>query len=196
MYLHECLCSTKATCGHEVKRAHVSTCCHRLYHIRDDLYPKNFPNQTFNNYPKQADFLGPYTERIYLWFEPFFVKEIMRVIEWLREIKTDDQHCYKFFLKQQKKFKTQWKLIINNVEIISCKLELLKKSNNWFHKSRDQRWKGEINNLASAIVSAPKTDKITIHDNMEPRIWIASLQSHLLFNHYLSTKDDGSNCKL
>jgi hypothetical protein len=40
--------------------------------------------------------LGPYTERIDLCFEPFFVKEIRRVIEWLREIKTADQYCYKF----------------------------------------------------------------------------------------------------
>ncbi len=30
---------------------------------------------------------GPYTERINLWFEPFFVKEIRRVIEWLQDIK-------------------------------------------------------------------------------------------------------------
>ncbi len=34
--------------------------------------------------------LGPYTERIDLWFEQFFVKEIRHVIEWLREIKTAD----------------------------------------------------------------------------------------------------------
>ncbi len=31
---------------------------------------------------------GPYTERIDLWFEPFFVKETRRVVEWLREMKT------------------------------------------------------------------------------------------------------------
>ncbi len=37
-------------------------------------------------------FLGPYTERIDLWFETFFLlTEIMHVIEWLREIKTADQ---------------------------------------------------------------------------------------------------------
>ncbi len=30
--------------------------------------------------------LGPYTETIDLCFEPFFVIEIMRVIEWLHEI--------------------------------------------------------------------------------------------------------------
>jgi hypothetical protein len=30
--------------------------------------------------------LGPYTETIDLCFQPFFVKEIMRVIEWLQEI--------------------------------------------------------------------------------------------------------------
>ncbi len=33
-----------------------------------------------------------------------FVKEIRRVIEWLREIKTADQHCYKFLLIQLNKF--------------------------------------------------------------------------------------------
>ncbi len=48
--------------------------------------------------------VGPYTERIDLWFEQFFVKKIRRVIEWLREIKTADQHCYKYFLIQQNKF--------------------------------------------------------------------------------------------
>jgi hypothetical protein len=48
--------------------------------------------------------LGPYTETIDLWFELFFVKEIRRVIEWLREIKTANQHCYKFLLIQQNKF--------------------------------------------------------------------------------------------
>ncbi len=69
--------------------------------------------------------LGPYTETIHLCFEPFLVKEIMRVIEWLQEIKTVDQHYYKFLLKEQKKiFFTQCKLIINNVEIIAWKLDL------------------------------------------------------------------------
>jgi hypothetical protein len=48
--------------------------------------------------------LGPYAERIDLWFEPFFVKEIRRVIEWLQEIKTAYQYCYKFLLIQQNKF--------------------------------------------------------------------------------------------
>ena len=66
---------------------------------------------------------GPYTETIDLWFEPYFAKEIRLVIEWLREIKTADQHCYKFILIQQNKyFQTQCKLIINNVEIIASKL--------------------------------------------------------------------------
>jgi len=52
----------------------------------------------------------------------------------LQEIKTGDQHCYKFLLIQQNKFfYTQCKLIINNKEIIACTLE------------RDQRRKGEIN---------------------------------------------------
>ncbi len=46
---------------------------------------------------------GLYTERIDLWFEPFFVKEIRLVIKWLREIKTADQHCYKILQLQQKK---------------------------------------------------------------------------------------------
>ncbi len=32
--------------------------------------------------------------------------------------------------------------------------------------------KGEINNLTSAIVSAPWTDKITLHANMQSRLWI------------------------
>ncbi len=55
--------------------------------------------------------------------ELFFVKEIRRVIEWLQETKTADQHCYKFLLIQQNKF--FWlKLIINKVEIIACQLEL------------------------------------------------------------------------
>ncbi len=48
--------------------------------------------------------LGPYTETIDLWFEPFFVKEIRRVIEWLQEIKTANQHCYKFLLIHQNIF--------------------------------------------------------------------------------------------
>jgi ribosomal protein L19E len=47
---------------------------------------------------------GPYTETIDLWSEPFFVKKIRRVIEWLREIKTADKHSYKFILIQQNKF--------------------------------------------------------------------------------------------
>ncbi len=34
---------------------------------------------------------GPYTETIDLCFEPFFVKEIMRGIKWLQEIKTADK---------------------------------------------------------------------------------------------------------
>jgi len=49
--------------------------------------------QNYGNAPPQ----GPYTEKIDLWFEPFFVKEVRRVIDWLREIKTADQHCYNFF---------------------------------------------------------------------------------------------------
>jgi hypothetical protein len=47
---------------------------------------------------------GPYTETIYLCFEPFFVKELMHVIEGLREIKTVDQHSYKFLLTEQNNF--------------------------------------------------------------------------------------------
>ncbi len=45
-----------------------------------------------------------YTETIDLWIEPFFAKEIRRVIEWLQEIKTADQHCFKFLIIQQNKF--------------------------------------------------------------------------------------------
>ncbi len=68
----------------------------------------------------------------------------------------EKQLCYKFLLIQQNKFfLTHCKLIINDVEIIACKFELFKNPNNLFHKSRDQRRKGEINNLTSAIVSAP-----------------------------------------
>ncbi len=73
---------------------------------------------------------GPYTETIDLCFEPFFVKEIMRVIEWLQEIKTADKwgttllyissYTAKYILL------TQCKIIVNNVEIIACKLELFK----------------------------------------------------------------------
>jgi hypothetical protein len=48
--------------------------------------------------------LSPYTETIDLCFEPFFAKEIKRVIDWLREIKTTDQHCYKLLLIKQNKF--------------------------------------------------------------------------------------------
>jgi hypothetical protein len=44
-------------------------------------------------------------------------------------------------------------------------IRIVEKHNNCFLKSRDQRRKGEINNLTSAIVSAPETDKITIHAN-------------------------------
>jgi hypothetical protein len=47
--------------------------------------------------------LGPYTETIDLWFEPFFWTETWRIIEWLREIKTADQNCYKFIIIQQNK---------------------------------------------------------------------------------------------
>ncbi len=63
---------------------------------------------------------GPYTEKIDLCFEPVFLKEIMRVIEWLQEIKTADKwettllyissNTRKYF------FLTQCKLIINNVD--------------------------------------------------------------------------------
>jgi hypothetical protein len=51
-------------------------------------------------------------------------------------------------------FQTHCKSIINDVEIIACKLELFQ---NLIidYKSRDQRRKGEINNVTSAIVSAP-----------------------------------------
>ncbi len=93
----------------------------------------------------------------FLWFEPpFVVKEIRREIEWLREIKTVDQHCYIFLLIQQ--------IINNNVLIIACILELFKNPiidliNREISAERER---------SIAIVSAPKTDKITIHANMEP----------------------------
>jgi hypothetical protein len=41
--------------------------------------------------PTGASLLDPHTERIDLWFEEFFVKEIRRVIEWLQEIKKAEQ---------------------------------------------------------------------------------------------------------
>ncbi len=83
-----------------------------------------------------------------------------------RQLISEEQHCYKFLLIQQNHFFIlNVNLTINDVEIIACKLELFK-HNNWFHKSRDQRRKGEINNLTSAIVSAPWTDKITLQANM------------------------------
>ncbi len=47
---------------------------------------------------------GPYTEKLISDLKRFFVKKIRRVIEWLREIKTTDQHCYKFLLIQQNNF--------------------------------------------------------------------------------------------
>jgi hypothetical protein len=62
-------------------------------------------------------------------------------------------------------------------------IRIVEKHNNCFLKSRDQRRKGEINNLTSAIVSAPKTDKITIHANMEPRLWISALESYSSLSH-------------
>ncbi len=41
--------------------------------------------------------------------------------------KTVDQHCYKFLLIEPNNiFLTQCKSIINNVEIIACKLDLFK----------------------------------------------------------------------
>jgi hypothetical protein len=49
----------------------------------------------------------------------------MLVIERLREIKTADQHYYKFLLIEQNNlFLTQCKSIINNVEIIACTVDL------------------------------------------------------------------------
>ncbi len=37
-------------------------------------------------------------------FWTVFVKEIVRLIEWLQEIKTADQHCNKFLLNEQNNF--------------------------------------------------------------------------------------------
>jgi len=63
-----------------------------------------FPSRVEQAEKNQASRLGLYTETIDLSFEPFFAKEIRRVIDWLREIKTADQHCYRFILIQQNKF--------------------------------------------------------------------------------------------
>ncbi len=110
--------------------------------------------------------LGLYTGRIDLWFEPFFVKEIRRVIEWLREIKTANQHCYKFLLIHQSNFLTYCKLVTNNVENIESKLKLFKTPiiipyiKRSAQKGRDQL----------LLCLRHKTDKITIHANMEPRL--------------------------
>ncbi len=41
---------------------------------------------------RKPEVQGPYTQTIDLWFEPFFEKEIRRVIEWMQDIKTADQH--------------------------------------------------------------------------------------------------------
>ncbi len=87
---------------------------------------------------------------------------------------------------------TQSKLIINNVEIIACKSELFKKPIIYFINqeiSAESEW-------SIAIVSAPKTDKFTIHDNMHPRLWIAAHSSkklllveiiHLFLHYALQT---------
>jgi hypothetical protein len=55
---------------------------------------------------------------------------------------------------------------INNEEIIACELELFK---NPIIDFINQEISGE-RERSIAIVSAPKTDKITIHDNMELRL--------------------------
>ncbi len=59
-----------------------------------------------------------------------FCKEIRRVIEWLEEIKNADQWGTKLFSissnTANKNFFTHYKLLINDVEIIACKLELFK----------------------------------------------------------------------
>jgi hypothetical protein len=74
-----------------------------LFLIRRRLLGRDENNLFLHSYVSYS-VQGPYTETIDLWFEPFFAKEIRRVIEWLREIKTADQHCYKFLLIQQTKF--------------------------------------------------------------------------------------------
>ncbi len=90
--------------------------------------------------------------------------------EWLREIKTADQHCYKFLLIHQKKFaRLHVNLVINNVEIIACKLEFFLNSIIYFI---NQEISAEMER-SIAIVSAPETDKITVHAK-EPRLWIAA----------------------
>ncbi len=65
---------------------------------------------------------------------------------------------------------TPCKLIINNVEIIACKLELftipiIDFINQEISAERER---------SIAIVSTPWKDKNMIHANMEPRLWISA----------------------
>ena len=61
---------------------------------------------------------------------------------------------------------TQCKLFINNVEIIAWKVELFKNQIIYFI---NQEISAE-SERSIAIVSAPLTDKITIHANMVPHL--------------------------
>ncbi len=70
---------------------------------------------------------GSVYRRIDLWFELFFGKEINHVIEWLPEIKTAEKNIViNFFLYSKIIFFTQFKLVINNKDVIACQLEFLK----------------------------------------------------------------------
>ncbi len=88
-----------------------------------------------------------------------------RVIEWLQEIKTADQWgttlLYISSNTAKQIFKTHCKLIINNVEIIACKLELFK---NPIIDFINQENTAEMER-SIVIVSVP-------YANMEPRLWI------------------------
>jgi len=58
---------------------HVGDCVHH------DTQLCTQTQVAFTKYSISGSIRGPYTERIELWFEQFFVKEIRRVIEWLQD---------------------------------------------------------------------------------------------------------------
>ncbi len=73
-----------------------------------------------------------------------------------RQTNEYEQHRYKFFLIQQNHFLTQCTL--NNIDLENLNVllhELFKNPIIDFINQEIQRRKGEINNLTSAIVSAP-----------------------------------------
>jgi hypothetical protein len=68
---------------------------------------------THCNCQKGCQIHGRYTERIDLWFEPFYVKEKRRVLNDCKRLKlliNEEQHCYIFSRIQQNKF---FRLIVN-----------------------------------------------------------------------------------